>query len=109
MLSVKKVLAKLVNNARLQQVSFPYGVLYKRNGVVTMRITTNLPATADSAVMFTVPAGYRPDDSLDWVIFDTGGTKRGTLRIMSNGNVMPVFGAFTAGTTRQALTYVVGG
>ena len=109
MLSIKKTIAKLINFATLQQVTFTYGKLFKRGGTVTLNIYNNLPATADSATMFTLPEGYRPRDAVNWVIFDTAGTKRGTLRINTNGTVTPVFGAFTTGTIRQTITYVVGG
>lgn len=109
MLSIKKLLAKIIGFLSLDGEQLTYCAMYKRSGVCTMNINDNLPATADSAVLFTLASKYRPATVVDTPIYSTSGTRLGLLRIHPNGDVYPVFGALTAGSVRQAITYVVGG
>lgn len=108
-LKMKETLAKILNAIRIKNVNITYGYLHKRCGVVTLNLTNNMPATSDSATIFTIPDGFRPITNVDHVLFDTDGNKLGTLRIKPDGEVMPVFGNLKAGTLRETITYVGGG
>ena len=112
MLDVKKTLAKLLNYS-VPKTSVTSGTLQldliRRGNVVMLQSWGNFPSTADGVTMGTVPAGFRPYNTADFTVFSTNGTRLGTMRVFSNGNIVPTFGAMAAGAVRQTFTYVVGG
>ena len=82
---------------------------YRKGNVVMMSSWGSVPAAADGAVFANIPAGYRPINNCDFPVWNTAGTRLGTIRIQTNGTITPVFGSLTAGNVRQTFTYVGGG
>lgn len=81
---------------------------YRKGHIVSLQSFTNFPAASDGATIATIPARFRPQADADFVVFNTSGTRLGTIRISTNGTIKPVFGALTAGTVRDTFTYIGG-
>ena len=81
---------------------------YRRGHIVTLQSYTNFPSANDQAIIGTIPAGFRPWVNADFVVFNTSGTKLGTIRVQNDGAIKVVFGNMTAGTVRDTFTFIGG-
>lgn len=60
----------------------------------------------DGEVILTIPSGLRPIIECNFQVFDVTGAYKGSIRIKTNGQVIPVFGKLKACTARFHITYI---
>ena len=112
-LKLKEWIAKVtgfINSSKWADSSGTISLSCLRRGhIVMISSWTNFPSASDGSTITTIPVGFRPLADCDFIVFNTSGTKLGTIRIYANGQVKPVYGAMTAGTVRSTFTFIGGG
>lgn len=112
-LKLKEWIAKVtgfVNSSKSANTSGTISLACHRRGHIVMICSwVSFPSASDGSTITTIPVGFRPISDCDFIVFNTSGTKLGTIRIYANGQVKPVYGAMTAGTVRSTFTFIGGG
>lgn len=61
---------------------------------------------ADGEVICTIPSGFRPVIECNFQIFDVTGAYKGSMRVRTNGEMIPIFGTLKMGTIRFHIIYI---
>ena len=85
-----------------------YVLALKFGNVVTLYFAFTTSAVADAGTIVALPLDFWPgDDSKDFQLFDVNGAFCRSIRVQTNGTIVPIYGSLPAGKTiRGTFTYI---